>query len=342
MAENLNFKEEQIGPTRGSKCYDDKESNCDKYGRLYEWDDALEVCPVGWHLPTRAEWNTLLSYVGDQYIAGKKLKAKASDWGNGYGRDNYGFAALPGGWDTGEFAEINTAGYWWNATEVSNYYDDGGFKRMLGTENTVWEDNISGRPKTNQLSVRCVLGSSSSSSITYGELEDERDSKKYRTVRIGTQNWMAENLNFETEDGSTCYDGKDSNCDTYGRLYNWEVARTTACPSGWKLPTSSEWNALIDYVGANAGKKLKAKASNWGNGYGRDNYGFAALPGGWNTGEFAEINTTGWWWTATEANRVYNDRGGFKRILGTGNGVWEDDISGRPKTNQLSVRCIEI
>ena len=329
LAENLNFKEEQIGPTRGSKCYDGKESNCEKYGRLYEWDDALEVCPSGWHLPSTAEWDALISYVGRD--EGKKLKAIDNVWRDGPGTDDYGFTALPGGVFTNEFANINITGFWWTATErnATTAYD----RLMAGTRNDVVQQYPS---KTAQLSVRCVLGPSSSPSITYGSITDLRDSKRYRTVRIGTQNWMAENLNF-AEDGSLCYDNKESNCDTYGRLYNWETAKT-ACPSGWKLPTGSEWDALISYAGNNdAGKQLKAKASNWGDGYGRDNYGFAALPGGVFTNEFAGINITGYWWTATDRNATsaYD-----RRMEGTRNDVVQNLYPG--KTAQLSVRCIEI
>jgi uncharacterized protein (TIGR02145 family) len=327
MAENLNFKEEQIGPTRGSKCYDDNESNCEKYGRLYEWYDALEICPDGWHLPSVAEWNTLITSVGDN--AGKKLKAKASDWGDGYGRDNYGFSALPSGGLFDEFADINLAGYWWTTMQNGTWSYESQYKKI--TENGVQE--FGGR-KTNQLSVRCVLGSSSSSSITYGELEDERDSKKYRTVRIGSQNWMAENLNFETENGSVCYDSKESNCDNYGRLYDWETAKTV-CPSGWELPSVSEWNALISYVGYDAHKKLKAKASNWGDGYGIDKYGFSALPSGGLFNEFADINLAGYWWTTTP-NGTWSYEAQYK-------GITKDDVRewGGRRTNQLSVRCIE-
>jgi uncharacterized protein (TIGR02145 family) len=324
MAKNLNYKNEQIGPTRGSKCYDGKESNCDKYGMLYEWYDAIEVCPEGWHLPMRAEWDALVSQVGSD--AGKKLKATSEDWRDGAGTDDYGFGALPGGQLANEFKEINIAGNWLTATESNS--NNAELIQMDGG-NGIKTHSVN---KTYLFSVRCVLGASSSSSITYGELKDERDEQKYRTVKIGTQNWMAENLNYEATN-SQCYNYKESNCEIYGRLYNWETAKTI-CPEGWKLPTRSEWNALLSYVGDIAGVKLKAKSGIWGDDYGIDSYGFGALPGGQLANEFKEINIAGNWLTATESN---SNNAELIQMDG-GNGIKTHNVN---KTYLFSVRCIE-
>jgi hypothetical protein len=94
MAENLNVK------TDGSWCYDNKESNCEKYGRLYSWNAAMTACPAGWHLPSRDEWGELAKAAGGRWKygtggkAGKKLKAKSGWNGKGNGTDDYGFSAL--------------------------------------------------------------------------------------------------------------------------------------------------------------------------------------------------------------------------------------------------------
>jgi uncharacterized protein (TIGR02145 family) len=78
---------------------------------------------------------------------------------------------------------------------------------------------------------------------------DPRDGKKYRTVKIGTQTWMAENLNYEAK-GSKCYEDNSNYCTKYGRLYNWETA-IKACPSGWHLPSHDEWTKLMLFLASN-------------------------------------------------------------------------------------------
>ncbi|MDR2693256.1 MAG: hypothetical protein LBB74_03465 [Chitinispirillales bacterium] len=129
MGENLNIK------TDGSWCYDNKESNCDKYGRLYTWMAAKAACPSGWHLPSRADWDDLGKAVGgkrkpdrngniDWYGAGKKLKARSGWKIGGNGTDEYGFTALPGGYrrSDGSFGYAGGLGFWWTATEFGGGY----------------------------------------------------------------------------------------------------------------------------------------------------------------------------------------------------------------------------
>ena len=93
---------------------------------------------------------------------------------------------------------------------------------------------------------------------------DTRNNKTYKAVAIGTQTWMAENLNYDTSD-SKCYNNDPANCEIYGRLYNWSTA-STVCPTGWHIPSDAEWDVLITAVGGSstAGTKLKV-ASGWSN-----------------------------------------------------------------------------
>lgn len=164
-------------------------------------------------------------------------------------------------------------------------------------------------------------------------LKDSRDGHTYKTVVIGSQTWMAENLNYDPGDVSAmgsyawsgCYDDDVNNCSVYGRLYTWEVAMNNAscargsacspagqvqgiCPDGWHLPSESEWSTLFNAVGGKdvAGNELKS-TSGWlsdctgcnGNG----TYGFAVLPAGgrieynkfYGQGEYA------YFWSSTEA-----------------------------------------
>jgi len=120
MAENLNYKID------GSWCYDDDETNGKKYGRLYTWDTAKVACPNEWHLPSRQEWDDLVTAAGGEKVAGKKLKASSGWNGNGNGADEFGFSALPGGFrnSDGSFDTAGEFGVWWTATEYpggSNY-----------------------------------------------------------------------------------------------------------------------------------------------------------------------------------------------------------------------------
>jgi len=112
LTENLSYD------ANNSKCYSNDQANCQKYGRLYNWETALNVCPKNWHLPSDAEWQTLVDFVGAD-IAGKKLKARNGWENNGNGTDIYGFSALPGGYgnSNGDFRGVGIRGYWWSSTE---------------------------------------------------------------------------------------------------------------------------------------------------------------------------------------------------------------------------------
>ena len=155
-----------------------------------------------------------------------------------------------------------------------------------------------------------VLQSSSSetksvvdpTTVVKGTFSDSRDGQTYKTVTIGSQTWMGENLNFEMEN-SYCHENKTDHCDLYGRYYTWDAAMN-ACPAGWHLPTWDEFDILISAVGGVeiAGKKLKS-ASGWFNdGNGTDAYGFSILPAGEKSGG---VSRQAHFWTATEFSSTY-------------------------------------
>jgi uncharacterized protein (TIGR02145 family) len=199
----------------------------------------------------------------------------------------------------------------------------------------------------------------------YGVFTDSRDGKKYRTVMIDDQIWMAENLNYNAP-GSACYGEGDSvvvrysrkndrnimaklsdaeaqaNCVEYGRLYDWNTAMT-ACPPGWRLPNPEDWERLKLATGADiAGKKLKSR-SGWD---GTDDFGFSALPGGrhdfpdntdsysdeFTFEQFRQLGSGGYWWhTAWGRQAVTMDKG--EKFVGSFIGEMADC--------KYSVRCIE-
>jgi len=125
MGENLNYQ-----TSSGSWCYDNDNSNCGKYGRLYDWKTAKTVCPAGFHLPSRQEWDDLVSAAGGKSAAGKKLKARSGWSRDGNGTDDYGFSALPGGGRDpgGAFGFVGKDGYWWAASE---YGSDSAYSRGM-------------------------------------------------------------------------------------------------------------------------------------------------------------------------------------------------------------------
>ena len=126
-----------------------------------------------------------------------------------------------------------------------------------------------------------------------GTFADSRDGKTYKTVKIGTQTWMAENLAFKYDGGCLAYKDSTKYVTVYGYLYNWETAMKV-CPAGWHLPTDAEWTTLTTYLGGEgaAGVKLKSTSIRVNPNEGAANSsGFTALPGGFRDyhGTFGNI-----------------------------------------------------
>ncbi len=117
MAENLNF------PVEGrSYCYDNNLVNCETYGRLYTWKVAQDVCPSGWHLPSKDEFETLLENVGEN-SGERKENLAARSWG--FGTDPYGFSALPAGSYSTigmTFYGVGERAYFWSSTDYNNLF----------------------------------------------------------------------------------------------------------------------------------------------------------------------------------------------------------------------------
>jgi len=208
--------------------------------------------------------------------------------------------------------------------------------------------------------------------LTCGDsLTDTRDGKKYASILIGEQCWMAQNLdhgvmingsNAQTDNQTNekyCYDNDPANCDTYGGLYQWdEMMQFQAkeglqgiCPEGWRLPTDADWCILTTFLdptvdcsstgwsGTDAGGQLKETGTaHWNSpNYGAtDSSGFTALPSGRRDidGSFVYLNSYGVLWTCTN----YDAAGAWGRSLNNGFKTMARPL--RNKNDGLAVRCL--
>jgi len=206
-------------------------------------------------------------------------------------------------------------------------------------------------------------GNYGSLTIEKGTFQDPRDGKTYETVKINNQVWMAENLDYSTSDGSWCYDDDLSNCETYGRLYNWNTAMDI-CPEGWHLPTDREWGDLEISLGMDSnsayngqivrgtdqGLKLKAEWSwvnrfdgNDGNGTNESQFSGLAtgrrdhiiMANGDEIIGFVQMGSITHFWTSTQVDNV----DAWQRVLDS---EWDGSYrGGNPKTGAVSVRCLK-
>ena len=194
---------------------------------------------------------------------------------------------------------------------------------------------------------------------TYGSLTDI-EGNIYKTILIGTQTWMAQNLTTATyNDGSAipfithgttwsllsspgyCWYNNDSLL--YGAMYNWYAVNTgKLCPTGWHVPTDAEWTTLTNFVGGEntaSGKLKETGTTHWvtPNSGATNESGFTALPGGFrnSSGVFGNITRYGYWWSSTEASstEAYFRDMSYNYVA--------TDRSRSNKISGISVRCIK-
>ena len=352
MAENLNFDyHNPFAPTPAlaapSYCYDNSQDNCKRYGRLYRWSNAMDsaaifskdgygcgtenscgaqpykgirgVCPEHWHIPTNSDVENLIVF--------SKSANENRYWLNKY----WLWAAN----DDSVFKNEMTTKYsdFWSSVESD-------YKTVLGI--SLYDEKEIRRshfPKGVAISVRCVKDSLPTLDIEFGEMTDERDGQVYKTIKIGEQTWMAENLNYAylhsirgfSDSSSFCYNDVPDSCAKYGRLYPWNAAMDSLghsneygeydqcgttyeefydvsfsgiCPPNWHIPSVSEWNALLDIVN-NFTTNLKSK-DGWiddGNGY--DILGFRLLPAGRsNHNSYIWIGKKTCFWTPLQYSNI--------------------------------------
>ena len=171
---------------------------------------------------------------------------------------------------------------------------------------------------------------------------DSRDSKEYKYIKIGTQEWMIENFAFKADSGCWAYDNDEANVAKYGYLYTYETA-TNICPDGWHLPSVEECNVLIEYLGGQFeafNKMLVPGDEYWGmNNSDKINNrsGFSAIPAGRYMhvhNKFMEKDEFASWWTSSQGSE--NDK---IKQLGSNNKLI--DIRNSHQLNGLSVRYIK-
>ena len=208
------------------------------------------------------------------------------------------------------------------------------------------------------MAISCKKASDESETVT------DVDGNVYKTVIIGTQTWLAENLRTTkyndgiqiplvadgaswaalTTPGYCWYDNNTANKSIYGGLYNWYVVNTgKLCPAGWHVPTDPEFMVLVDFLGSHlmAGGKLKEKGtSHWlsPNTDATNESGFTALPGGARSGDngyFAEIGTGAHFWTNSSFNEADAQYIGLSNTAGV---VYRTNSN---KGNAFSVRCLK-
>ncbi len=283
MMENLNYE------AANSVCQYDSQDSCARYGRRYSWSVAMDsagilsgngrgcgygpecspaypvqgICPHGWHLPSRPEWDTLFAAVENEYTVAYNLNTII-------------------GW-SGDFNGPRTCFYSSTETDGEVMYTMFLDKYKASIGYNLKDPRKAMQDGPDSCFVRCVMGVSSDqdASITkespYGILVDDRDGQIYKTLRINKQIWMVENLNYaylqptSTLDSSSwCYENNLDDCKKYGRLYLWSAAVDSAsvfsddgkgcgfydsnedwhkcldekvrgvCPEGWHLPSYNE------------------------------------------------------------------------------------------------------
>ena len=208
-------------------------------------------------------------------------------------------------------------------------------------------------------------------------MTDSRDNKVYKTVTIGTQTWMAENLNYAYTDvfykrdnytsdsTSWCYDNDPANCAKYGRLYTWAAAMDSLgkwskngkkcgyiascsptypvrgiCPKGWHLPSKEEFGTLITAVGDSSTNGTVLKSTDgWSNhGNGTDAFGFSALPAGVRSdGHYERRGSYAYFWSSNDTKGISN--AAYRMYLYCG-----EDIARLiyvDKNHGASVRCLK-
>jgi uncharacterized protein (TIGR02145 family) len=215
------------------------------------------------------------------------------------------------------------------------FLENGGFVIIPGISSA---NNSGGGTSTGSALHSCGAANVHNPDLTYGSMTDQ-EGNVYKTIVIGTQEWMAENLNTSiyrngdaiptnldnvawqtTTSGAWAYYNNDASyaC-PYGKLYNWYTCADgrQLCPVGWHVPTDAEWTVLTDYLGGEsiAGGRMKttgtieAATGLWysPNAEANNSSGFSGAPGGvrGDDGFYSDIGDFVYWWSSSEVGSNY-------------------------------------
>lgn len=360
-------------------CVEDNPAYCDTFGGLYQWDELMQytatesaqgICPAGWHIPSDFEWMDLEYALGMPETSldstdyrgtteGGKLKGTEL-WiePNIGATDEVGFNLLPaGGRDPS--GTIFYDGSWtdfWTSTEY-NLNDSFASWRMIVNSSSKIYRSIAGY-KPHGTSARCLKNTPDY--YETGEFIDHRNGSVYKTVLIGEQWWMADNLNIgdmiypiQQQTNNTmiekyCYQDDDLMCVDYGGLYTWDEAMQYnpdnpqgICPDGWHIPSDNEWKELEAELGMNG---TEIQSTGWERGTYEGIFlqkeggsGFDAMLGGYTNsqGYFINLDSYGYYWSSDAYDADYS----WGRTFG-------QDIAGIERFNNykkvygFSVRCL--
>jgi uncharacterized protein (TIGR02145 family) len=245
---------------------------------------------------------------------------------------------------------------------------EGGLPSSSGEVNSSSSGNDSSSSNENDSS------SSSETDGTIGSLVYQ--GKTYKTVQIGTQTWMAENLNYAAE-GSKCYSNYEPNCNVCGRLCDWATAmgfddscnasycgdkidnpHRGVCPEAWHILSDEDWDKLFRYVDGDngtsspydsetAGKKLKATGVGWKNSMGdlsyinTDDFNFSAKPCGeylYAPPYMSQFTSSGFFGLWWSTKEINNYDASYRYMHGESNGTSRDS---RNKRNMFDIRCVK-
>jgi Fibrobacter succinogenes major domain (Fib_succ_major). len=364
MAENLNYEDHTIGKSNcydddASNCelygrlYSRdaamNDSRC-KYKSSCDLGEGTiqGVCPDGWHIATKAEAQNLLSYV----TSTASLKSAASTWSTP-GTDNYGLSFVgAGNWDNEDgFEDMHSYEVMWlyaastyqyfllisSSTDVWDYISDEYYATVRcikgeaapvssSSSSSSSMSSSSSKPQLADADPLLEAGTQFNSEITYGTMTDSRDSKTYKTVKIGNKTWMAENLNYAgNKIGlSFCFNDEDRFCDVYGRLYSRDAAMNDGgcnktscdlgdapiqgiCPDGWHIPSESEMLNLLSLAGNKALPLISAESWESSIATGSNSLGLSLIGAGDydSSKHFEHLGEDAFVWVYAEGGQTY-------------------------------------